>query len=195
MIRAKNAFPTKARSQWALEWPGQTVLCVSKLYWTADITDKLSKNSKNLRDYIETCTYELNEIVKLVRGKLSSQNRTTLGQYFVWQELNISVIRIQKLLFSSYFYNAEAVVTLDVHSRDVLVQLCEQNVNQITDFKWLCQLRYYWIVSTFKYAVILFSLFIIYIYICYRIIYIQCRQYENVYFCSIGRLVYNDDKF
>ncbi|KYN09877.1 Dynein heavy chain 7, axonemal [Trachymyrmex cornetzi] len=117
VIRAKNAFPTKARSQWALEWPGQTILCVSKLYWTADVTDKLPKNSESLRDYIETCTYELNEIVKLVRGKLSTQNRTTL----------------------------EAVVTLDVHSRDVLVQLCEQNVNQITDFKWLCQLRYYWI--------------------------------------------------
>ncbi|KAG5343357.1 DYH7 protein, partial [Acromyrmex heyeri] len=117
VIRAKNAFPTKARSQWAMEWPGQTILCVSKLYWTADITNKFTKNSENLRDYIETCTYELNEIVKLVRGKLSKQNRTTL----------------------------EALVTLDVHSRDVLVQLCEQSVNKITDFKWLCQMRYYWI--------------------------------------------------
>lgn len=84
MIRAKNAFPTKARSQWVLEWPGQTVLCVSKLYWTTDVTDKLPKNSENLRDYVETCTYELNEIVKLIRGKLSTQNRTTLGQYPTW---------------------------------------------------------------------------------------------------------------
>ncbi|XP_018345947.1 PREDICTED: dynein heavy chain 7, axonemal-like [Trachymyrmex septentrionalis] len=117
VIRAKNAFPTKARSQWALQWPGQTVLCVSKLYWTMDVTDKLLKKAENLRDYIETCTFELNEIVKLVRSKLSKQNRTTL----------------------------EALVTLDVHSRDVLVQLCEQNVNQVTDFKWGCQMRYYWI--------------------------------------------------
>ncbi|KAL0118214.1 hypothetical protein PUN28_009103 [Cardiocondyla obscurior] len=117
VIRAKNDFTTKARSQWVLEWPGQTVLCVSKLYWTTDVTDKLPEGSKNLKNYVETCTYELNEIVKLVRGKLSTQNRTTL----------------------------EALVTLDVHSRDVLTQLCEQDVNQITDFKWLCQLRYYWI--------------------------------------------------
>ncbi|XP_039301684.1 dynein heavy chain 7, axonemal-like [Solenopsis invicta] len=116
VIRAKNAFPTKARSQWALEWPGQTVLCVSKLYWTTDVTDKLPKGSESLRNYVETCTYEINEIVKLVRGKLSTQNRTTL----------------------------EALITLDVHSRDVLMQLCEQDVNQVTDFKWLCQLRYYW---------------------------------------------------
>ncbi|XP_011702284.1 PREDICTED: dynein heavy chain 7, axonemal-like isoform X3 [Wasmannia auropunctata] len=117
VIRAKDAFPTKARSQWALEWPGQTILCVSKLYWTADVTVKIPKGLESLRDYVETCTHELNEIVKLVRSKLSKQNRTTL----------------------------EALVTLDVHSRDVLVQLCEQNVNQVTDFKWLCQLRYYWI--------------------------------------------------
>nr|XP_012232176.1 PREDICTED: dynein heavy chain 7, axonemal-like isoform X1 [Linepithema humile] len=116
VICAKDAFLTKPRSQWALEWPGQTILCVSKLYWTADINDRLPKEPENLTDYIETCTHELNEIVKLVRGKLSTQNRTTL----------------------------EALVTLDVHSRDVLVQLCEQGVNQVTDFKWLCQLRYYW---------------------------------------------------
>ncbi|RLU26559.1 hypothetical protein DMN91_000355 [Ooceraea biroi] len=117
VIRAKDAFPTKPRSQWALEWPGQTILCISKMYWTADITDKLPKGTEILMEYVETCTYELNEIVKLVRGKLSTQNRTTL----------------------------EALVTLDVHSRDVLVQLCEQAVTQITDFKWLCQMRYYWI--------------------------------------------------
>lgn len=80
VIRAKDAFPTKPRSQWALDWPGQTILCISKLYWTADVTDKLPKGSEILRDYIDTCTHELNEIVKLVRGRLSTQNRTTLGR-------------------------------------------------------------------------------------------------------------------
>ncbi|KAL6428106.1 hypothetical protein ACFW04_008466 [Cataglyphis niger] len=117
VIRAKDAFPTKVRRQWVLEWPGQTILCVSKLYWTADVTNKIPQSLESLRDYVETCTHEINEIVKLVRGTLSKQNRTTL----------------------------EALVTLDVHSRDVLMQLYEQGVNQVTDFKWLCQLRYYWI--------------------------------------------------
>lgn len=79
MIRAKNAYPTKARSEWVLEWPGQTILCISQLYWTSDITSAFPNAPQGLQEYVERCNYELGEIVKLVRGKLSSQNRTTLG--------------------------------------------------------------------------------------------------------------------
>ncbi|XP_076249285.1 dynein axonemal heavy chain 7 [Calliopsis andreniformis] len=116
VIQAKNAYLKRTRSKWALEWPGQTILCISKLYWTADVTNTLSKPSPNLEGYVEICTNELNEIVKLVRGKLSTQNRTTL----------------------------EALVTLDVHSRDVVTELFQQQVNDVTDFAWLAQMRYYW---------------------------------------------------
>ncbi|KAK2577836.1 hypothetical protein KPH14_001102, partial [Odynerus spinipes] len=133
VIAAKDGFVTKARSRWALDWPGQTILCVSKLYWTADATESLSKGLDGLQSYIQVCINEINEIVKLVRGKLSTQNRTTL----------------------------EALVTLDVHGRDVLIELLRQKVTRGTDFKWLSQLRYYWtkkdlyammINSTLKYA-------------------------------------------
>ncbi|CAK9824900.1 Dynein axonemal heavy chain 7 [Anthophora retusa] len=116
VIRAKDGFLKEIRSKWALEWPGQTVICVSKLYWTAEVTDAISKSLKHVEDYVGNCTRELNEIVKLVRGKLSTQNRTTL----------------------------EALVTMDVHSRDVVAELFEQQVADTTDFKWLAQMRYYW---------------------------------------------------
>lgn len=80
VIYAKDAYPTKARSRWALEWPGQTVLCISKLYWTVSVTERMPMGLEHMREYVDMCTYELNEIVSLVRGKLSTQNRTTLGR-------------------------------------------------------------------------------------------------------------------
>lgn len=80
MVLAKDGYLKQIRSKWALEWPGQTILCISKLYWTADVTEVLSKmNLMDLNNYIDHCTNELNEIVKLVRGTLSIQNRITLG--------------------------------------------------------------------------------------------------------------------
>ncbi|XP_016404673.1 dynein heavy chain 12, axonemal [Sinocyclocheilus rhinocerous] len=114
--RSRLAYPEIKRSQWVRDWPGQVVLCTSQLYWTLEVHEAIRSGANGLKNYHKQLQNQLNDIVELVRGKLSKQTRTTLG----------------------------ALVTIDVHARDVVMEMIEKGVSSETDFQWLAQLRYYW---------------------------------------------------
>jgi hypothetical protein len=59
---------------------------------------------------------QLADMTKLVRGKLSSAARVTIG----------------------------ALTVIDVHARDVIIKLDADEVSSEDHFSWMSQLRYYW---------------------------------------------------
>ncbi|MEW5311652.1 MAG: hypothetical protein WDW38_003348 [Sanguina aurantia] len=78
---ALEAYAREQRSSWILAWPGQLVLNCSQVYWTREVTQAISSGgAQGLSHYADQCTSELNQIVNLVRGQLTSIERATRQQ-------------------------------------------------------------------------------------------------------------------
>jgi len=117
---ATEAYSATPRRQWVRKWPGQAVLCVSQKFWTANVHEAMRGGLEAMKTYLRLNDDQIDEVVKIVRGTLSKQNRISL----------------------------QALIVLDVHARDVLANLIEKNVTSDLDFDWLSQLRYYWEASS-----------------------------------------------
>ncbi|OON19288.1 ATPase family protein, partial [Opisthorchis viverrini] len=87
------------RREWVKTWCGQAVLAGSMYFWTLETEKAISEGVVSMQDYLRLNNQQIEEIVAMVRGKLSKQNRTTL----------------------------QALIVLDVHARDVLAELIQVN--------------------------------------------------------------------
>uniref|UniRef100_A0A8C6DTU3 Dynein axonemal heavy chain 2 n=1 Tax=Moschus moschiferus TaxID=68415 RepID=A0A8C6DTU3_MOSMO len=109
------------RDKWVKEWAGQMVITASQIQWTADVT-KCLLTAKERAD---------KKILKVMKKKQVS----ILNKYSEAIRGNLTKIMRLKIV---------ALVTIEVHARDVLEKLYKSGLMDVSSFDWLSQLRFYW---------------------------------------------------
>ncbi|XP_038624757.1 dynein heavy chain 2, axonemal [Tachyglossus aculeatus] len=109
------------RDKWVKEWAGQVVITASQIQWTADVT-KCLQMSKERGD---------KKILRVMKKKQVSM----LNKYSEAIRGNLTTILRLKMV---------ALVTVEVHARDVLDKLYKSGLMDVNSFEWLSQLRLYW---------------------------------------------------
>jgi dynein heavy chain len=105
------------RAEWMVQWPGMVVLCVSQIFWSAEI-ERIFSMKQSIKDYSDSLQQQLEDTVTLIRSK---------------DITNLARITIR------------ALIVIDVHAKDVVEDLTKHNIETENDFQWLAQLRYYMI--------------------------------------------------
>uniref|UniRef100_T1J5R2 AAA+ ATPase domain-containing protein n=1 Tax=Strigamia maritima TaxID=126957 RepID=T1J5R2_STRMM len=107
-------YVAKPRKKFVLLWPGQVVIAVCQNYWTTEVEEAL--NECLLDDYFQHMLLQLDDLRDIVRGDLKNLERSTLS----------------------------ALIVTEVHAKDVIQGMVEDQVGSSKDFEWIKQLRYYW---------------------------------------------------
>ncbi|XP_056602033.1 dynein axonemal heavy chain 2 isoform X3 [Triplophysa dalaica] len=109
------------RGKWVRDWPGQMLITTSQIQWTTDVTRALVTNKETtdksaLKSLKKKQVSMLNQLSEAIRGNLSK------------------ILRLKIV----------ALVTVEVHARDVISKLAKAGCSDVNAFDWLCQLRLYW---------------------------------------------------
>jgi dynein heavy chain len=111
--------PKKQREYWLNNYCAQLALCATQIMWTEETTrafDELEAGS-------EGAMTENLKIINQRVGKLIERVRTDLTE-----EVRTKIITI---------------ITIDVHSRDVVEKFCNEKINSAEHFAWQSQLKFY----------------------------------------------------
>ncbi|KAJ3321819.1 Dynein heavy chain 6, axonemal [Boothiomyces sp. JEL0866] len=110
------------RSDWVREHVGQVVVTGNQVIWSKDVSEalKTSEPNKALITLKQKSIANLSGLAMLVRGDLTKIQRAILG----------------------------ALITIDVHNRDIIQSLISAKVTSAGDFEWTKQQRYYWDVDS-----------------------------------------------
>ncbi|XP_062864847.1 dynein axonemal heavy chain 6 isoform X2 [Trichomycterus rosablanca] len=113
-------YQSKPRVEWVVAGhPSQVVLTISQLMWCRDMDNCLEGDHDHFQalQQFELTNFErLNALAALVRGNLPKIHRNIIT----------------------------ALITVDVHARDIVTELVKEKVDSSSNFEWQRQLRYYW---------------------------------------------------
>ncbi|TMW64716.1 hypothetical protein Poli38472_011596 [Pythium oligandrum] len=109
------------RKEWLFGYSAQVVILVDQVFWTRNVTQAIMQVENGndphaINGFLQFSLRQIDGMVQLVRGPLSKLQRILMG----------------------------ALITIDVHARDVVKSLDDSKVSSLTDFEWTRQLRYYW---------------------------------------------------
>ncbi|KAJ3325086.1 Dynein heavy chain 2, axonemal, partial [Blyttiomyces sp. JEL0837] len=114
------ALKKSKKDKWIKDWPGQLLITSGLIAWTQDWAKSLLEVEKGEQGALKTLKKKqisgLKKLADLVRSPLSKVER-------------------KKLI---------ALITVEVHSRDVIERMAKAECNGINAFEWLSQLRFYW---------------------------------------------------
>lgn len=97
--------------------PCQLCITASQIQWTADCEKALDRGDKKARRSLKKKQVAmLDKFSEAVRGKLSKMERAKIV----------------------------ALITIEVHARDIIDKLFRMGCNTRNAFEWLSQLRFYW---------------------------------------------------
>ena len=108
------------KDKWLKEWPGQLLISAGLISWTGECGKALLEVEKGekhaLKDLKKKQILNLKKLADLVKATLTKVER-------------------KKLI---------ALITIEVHSRDVIDRMNKAECSSVNSFEWISQLRFYW---------------------------------------------------
>jgi dynein heavy chain len=111
-------YDTRERKEWIFQHAGQCVASVAQMVWARETEHALEHedSDKAMGIWYQQNLDDLQDLIVLIRSDLRSLDRKIVV----------------------------ALVTTDVHARDIVQELYDGKVDTINNFEWLKCLRYYW---------------------------------------------------
>jgi dynein heavy chain len=108
------------KDKWLKEWAGMLLITSGLIQWTADCTIALQDIEKGEKTAMRT---------------LKKKQISSLKKFADLVKMPLNKVERKKLI---------ALITIEVHSRDVIEKMVKSNCSSVNAFEWLSQLRFYW---------------------------------------------------